>query len=58
MHILSFIKIFAYPELKSILKRIWLLLFLLIVLVAALWSIGFSNGTLSFLKTKMDIDKT
>jgi hypothetical protein len=54
MHILSFIKIFALPELKSILKRIWLLLFLLIVIVAALWSIGFSNGTLSFLKAKMD----
>ena len=54
MHILSFIKIFALPELKSILKRIWLLLFLLIVVVAALWSIGFSKGTLSFLKAKMD----
>ncbi len=54
MHILSFIKIFAIPELKSILKRIWLLLFLLIVVVAALWSIGFSSGTLRYLKTKMD----
>jgi ABC-type antimicrobial peptide transport system permease subunit len=54
MHIQSFIKIFAYPELKSILKRIWLLLFLLIIVVAALWSIGFSKGTLSFLKAKMD----
>lgn len=54
MHIVSFIKIFAYPELKSILKRIWLLLFLLIVVIAALWSIGFSNGTLTFLKAKMD----
>jgi len=54
MHLISFIKIFAIPELKSILKRIWLLLFLLIVVIAALWSIGFSNGTLSFLKAKMD----
>jgi hypothetical protein len=54
MHLISFIKIFALPELKSILKRIWLLLFLLIVVIAALWSIGFSNGTLSFLKAKMD----
>jgi hypothetical protein len=54
MHILSFIRIFAFPELKSIFKRIWLLLFLLIVVVAALWSIGFSNGTMNYLKTKMD----
>jgi hypothetical protein len=54
MHILSFVKVFAVPELKAILKRIWLLIFLLLIVVAALWSIGFSKGTLAFLKAKMD----
>jgi hypothetical protein len=54
MHLLSFIKVFGIPELKSLLKRWMLLSLLLLIVICSLWCIGFSTGTGAFLKLKMD----
>jgi hypothetical protein len=50
----SFIRLFGWPEMKAILVKWKLLLFLLLMVILSFWCLGFSNGAQQFLKEKMD----
>lgn len=54
MHLKSYILAYLKPELKAILKRRAMLIGIFLVMLIALWAMGFSNGVSRILAEKMD----
>lgn len=54
MHFKSFFEQFFLPELRSFLRKWTMILGVIAIMSLALWSIGFSAGSSSFLEERMD----
>lgn len=54
MHIYSFIRVFALPELRSILKNKFALIVIFLVMLLSLWTIGFSVASQRYLADRME----
>ena len=54
MHRSTFISGFFTPELKTFLRKKWVLLLSLLLMILSLWTIGFNNGSRDLLKDRME----
>ena len=54
MHIFSFIRVFAIPELRLILKNRLSIILIFIVMLLSLWTIGFSVASKQYLADRME----
>ena len=54
MHWSPFISGFFAPELKTFLRKKWVLLLSLLLMILSLWTIGFNNGSKELLKDRME----
>lgn len=54
MHWSPFISGFFTPELKTFLRKKWVLLLSLLLMILSLWTIGFNNGSRDLLKDRME----
>lgn len=54
MHIYSFIRVFAFPELRSIIKNKLSLVLIFLVMLLSLWAIGFSVASKQYLADRME----